>query len=57
MNLGKLTGKLSSGAATLAGFREDKRNIAKPGTFFSKWAICGTGQLLSDYKAKSKSYG
>ena len=31
VNLGKLTGKLTSGAGTLAGFREDKRNKATPG--------------------------
>ena len=31
VNLGKLTGKLTSGAGTLAGFREDKRNKATQG--------------------------
>ena len=35
VNLGKLTGKLTSGAGTLAGFREDKRNKATPGLFSS----------------------
>ena len=31
INLGTLTGKLTSGTSSLLGFREDKRNKATPG--------------------------
>ena len=47
VNLGKLTGKLTSGAGTLAGFREDKRNKATPGLVSSICHLKSKGRMMS----------
>ena len=33
VSLGTITGKLTHGTGTIQGFREDRRNLAKPGKF------------------------
>ena len=45
VNLGLLTGRLTQGAGSLPGFREDKRNKAVPGRLppFSCWPNCVCG--------------
>ena len=49
VNLGKLTGKLTSGAGTLAGFREDKRNKATPGNILKFTAVTESQNIIPGF--------
>lgn len=55
MSLGLLTGKLTQGSSTLHNYRDDKRNMAKPGTFVDVCRREKEGEGKEKWKRKRKN--